>query len=309
MASRNLGRAEDTDAIDVAVTRERAVKPRQRTRRRMAVGGRNLRAAPCARIDDAWGERTRRIQERLSRRRVGILARVREDIHLPGRWRLRRDHLAAAHVVALVESDMAIDPERCGDLVVEIRADALAGDTANYLSDEPSVSQCMIAMLRPRLPERLLGGERRDHRIPVEDRLARERLANSRQTRAMVQQLPHRYPVLAMLREFRPVTRDRRVKIEQTLVGQAMSAYRGHPLGGREDGDDRVARPWARARLVGVTAPQVDDHLAIDAYGNGGAVLVALVEIFGERSFHAREARIAVSFNLGHKECLSCLVR
>jgi hypothetical protein len=39
-----------------------------------------------------------------------------------------------------------------------------------------------------------------------------------------------------------------------------------------------------------MTAPQVDDHLAVDANGNGSAVLVALVEIFGERSFHAREA-------------------
>src|SRR6266849_4160350 len=224
MASRNLGRAEDSDAIDVTATGERAVKPRERTRRRMAVGGRNLCAAPCARIDDARGERARRIQKRLARSRVGILARVREDIHLTGRGRFRRDHLAATHVVTLVESDMAIDPERCGDLVVEIRPDALAGDTSNYLSDEPSVGQSMIAMLRPRLPERLLGRERRDHRIPVEDRLARKHLANSRQTRAMVQQLPHRYPVLAMLREFRPVTRDGRVKIEQTLVGKGLSA-------------------------------------------------------------------------------------
>src|SRR6266851_647530 len=301
MASRNLSRAEDTDTIDVTTTRERAVKPRQRTRRRMTIGGGNLRAAPCARIDDSRGERAGRIQERLARSRVGILTGVRKHVHLTGRRRLRRDHLTAAHVVALVESDMAVNPKRRRDLVFEIRTDAFAGDAPNHFANQPSVSQCMIAMLRPRLPERLLGRERRDHRIPVEDRLARKHLANSRQTRAMVQQLPHRYPVLAMLREFRPVTRDRRVKIEQTLVGQAMSANRGHPLGGREDGDDRVARPWARARLVGMTAPQVDDHLAVDAYGNGGAVLVALVEIFGERSFHAPEAWIAVSFNLGHK--------
>src|SRR5260370_42346914 len=102
---------------------------------------------------------------------------------------------------------MACDREWCGDLVVEIRPDALAGDTSNYLPDEPSVGQSVIAMLGPRLPERLLGRERRDHRIPVEDRLARKRLANSRQTRAMVQQLAHGDPVLAMLREFRPVTR------------------------------------------------------------------------------------------------------
>src|SRR5216683_5254367 len=198
MASRNLGRAEDTDAIDVTTTRERTVKPRQRTRRRMTVGGRNLRAAPCARIDDARGERARRIQKRLARSRVGIFARVCKHVHLPRRRRFGRDHLTAAHVVALVESDMAIDPERCGDLVVEIRADSLTGDTSNYLPDEPSVSQCMIAMLSPRLPERLLGGQRRDHRIPVEDRLARKRLANSRQTYAMVQQLAHCDPVLAM---------------------------------------------------------------------------------------------------------------
>src|SRR5216683_6100775 len=104
MASRNLGRAEDTDAIDVATTRERAVKPRQRTRRRMAIGSRNLRAAPLARIDDARGERAWRIQKRLACRRVGILARVRKHVHLTGRRRLRRDHLTAAHVVALVES-------------------------------------------------------------------------------------------------------------------------------------------------------------------------------------------------------------
>ncbi len=58
-----------------------------------------------------------------------------------------------------------------------------------------------------------------------------------------------------------------------------------------------------------MTAPQVDDHLAVNANGNSSAILVALVEIFGERGFHAPEAWIAVSFNLGHKECLSCLVR
>ena len=66
------------------------------------------------------------------------------------------------------QPDPEVEPERLGDLATEVRADALAGDAADHLTDEPAVRRRVVAVLGSRLPRRRLRLERGDHRLPRE---------------------------------------------------------------------------------------------------------------------------------------------
>ena len=82
-------------------------------------------------------------------------------------------------------------------------------------ADEETEGERVIAVARTRLPPRLLLGERGGHRVPVVDRLLRERLAHRGQAGLVREQPAHRDRALVLLRELRPVLRDRCVEVEQ----------------------------------------------------------------------------------------------
>lgn len=84
----NLFRRHNANAVKLAAACERAVKPCQRARRRMAIGSRNFRAAPPSRIDYLAPQTIRRIKEDLGGQGVAVLGRVIEEIELA--WSGRR---------------------------------------------------------------------------------------------------------------------------------------------------------------------------------------------------------------------------
>src|SRR5262249_44317954 len=80
---------------------------------------------------------------------------------------------------------------------------------------------------------------------------------------------------------------------------QAMRAERRHSLGARVDVDQRVARPGLRAVEVRMTAPQVDDGLAVDDHRDRRADLVLIAQVPGERVAYRLEAWMALTLDLG----------
>src|SRR5208337_2007274 len=155
-------------------------------------------------------------------------------------------------------------------------------------------------------PPRLLLGERGRHRVPVEERVVVEEFAHGGKTRAMTQQIPHRQLVLARLGELGPVLRHGRVDVEQALVGEAMRADRGDALGGRVDVDERVARPRLGLRLISMSRPDIHDASTVEHNCRGGADLVSLLKILGERVLDTIELRIAGAFDFHRHEQSPC---
>src|SRR5437868_3031696 len=66
------------------------------------------------------------------------------------------------------EPDPEVETERRRDLVVEVRADALAGNATNHLSDQPSVGGRVVSVARAGFPMGDLLRQRVDDRIPRE---------------------------------------------------------------------------------------------------------------------------------------------
>ncbi len=201
---------------------------------------------------------------------------------------------------------MRIESQRRGDLVTEVRAHRLATGAANHLAHQPSVGNRMIAVPGARLPPWLLLGESRAHRIPVVERLGCELLAHRGQTGPMAQQESHRQLFFSRLRKLGPVARNRSVKIELALIDQPMRADRGQPLGARVNVNQRVARPWPRARLIRVTAPQIDERRTVEGYGNRRADFASALEVLREHRAHAPEFFCATSLDLRSHRPVSC---
>src|SRR5216683_3710549 len=208
-----------------------------------------------------------------------------------------------------VESDMKIELERSCDLLAAISTHRFACHTPQRLAEQVSQRERMVAVLRARFPPRGLGGERRRHGFPLHQRVGRQRLAHRRKSCAMTENVSDRKPFLPCLRELRPVARYRCVEVDFPALDQPMNAGRGDALGGRIDVYDRVAFPWARACLVGMTAPQVDHRTAVDKDRCGGADIAALIEVLRKSPAHALETRIAFSLDSWHRSFLLAALR
>ena len=57
-----------------------------------------------------------------------------------------------ACVLGIGQPDVQIEPERPGDLVAEIRAEAAAGDAAHHLADQPAEGDARGSRARCRAP-------------------------------------------------------------------------------------------------------------------------------------------------------------
>ena len=109
--------------------------------------------------------------------------------------------------------------------------------------------------------------------------------------------------LLAVAGELRPVARHRRIDVERAAVDEHVGAQRRHRLRRREDVDDGVALPRARARRVGMTAPQIDDRRAVARRRKRGADLTPGREVRCKRLAHRFEPRRAVAVNCARRTC------
>src|SRR5262249_58103684 len=167
------------------------------------------------------------------------------------------------------------------------------------LADQPPEGDGMIPVRGSRSPPWWLGGERRAHRVPVVERFVREHVPDGRQPGTMSQEPSHRQCGLVRGGELGPVAGYRRVDVETAFRDQAVRAERRHALGAGGDVDERVALPGLRAVEVRMTAPEVDDGLAVDDHRDGRADLVLIAQVPGERVAHGLEAWMALTLDLG----------
>ena len=107
--------------------------------------------------------------------------------------------------------------------------------------------------------------------------------------------MAHLDVLFAVVGEFGPVLRHRRVCIDQTAVDGDQCGEGGECLGAGEEVDDRVLAPRDSPRAVGVTAPDVDDELAVDVKGDRGAEFLTFGDFVGQRVGDLREAAVAMS--------------
>jgi hypothetical protein len=191
-----------------------------------------------------------------------------------------------------------VESERLGHLFPEVRAQAPARDLAHHLAHQEAVGEGVVAVDLARAPPGLLLGQGRRHRVPVVERVARERLAHRRETRAMREQMPHRELPLPRRSELGPVPRHRSIQVQQTGVDQTQCTDGGHSLGGRVDVHQGVARPGPRPRGVRPARPEVDDRLSLDGDADRRPELVAALEGRCKGIVNPREARIAPALDL-----------
>ena len=245
----------------------------------MAVRGRNLGAAEFRRVVI---ERHRPLPAGAREHRIGILRRLLRP----------RDELGAAREIARIDAELKIDAERRGDLVAIELTEALGRDAADDLADEKAERSDVIGGLRARRPDRRLRRQRLGHRLPIIDRARPKIVGQERQAAAMIEHPADEQRFFAVRGEFRPVARNRRVEIDLAAIDQHMQAGRGHCLADRHGVADRVLFPGLRLRDVAKSAPEIDDHAAVDGEREARPALFAAREIIGESVPHGGEFRI-----------------
>ena len=230
-AARDAGGVEDVHAVEVAAARQRAVDARQVARAAVAVGAGDLGAAPLG-VVHAERHR-RRVDEGARGHALGI------GRGSPARGRSRRRSSSSDGIGSLIsatrscsavgEADVQVEPERAGDLVAEVRAEAAARDAPHHLADQPAEGDGVVAVRRAGLPPRLLRGQRGAHRVPVVERLGRQRArAPPAAPARWLSSQRTGMRALPRLRELRPVRRHRRVEIEPSALDELVRAQRRH---------------------------------------------------------------------------------
>src|SRR6185437_9379985 len=92
--------------------------------------------------------------------------------------------------------------------------------------------------------------------------------------------------------KFRPVTRHRRVHIDQSAIHQHVESETGDALGDGHHANDGVALPFAAARVVLPTAPQIHHSPAADRDAHGGAHFVLAAVVLAESLGYSCEFRV-----------------
>ena len=228
---------------------------------------------------------------------AGVLEQIDERVMLTGLGGRCGNDVGDAGIESRRKADISVGAERTGDLLAEVSAEALAGDTANDFTDQPAESDRMIAMPGAGLPPWLLAGKFGGDLLPTKDVVELEGGANRGHPGLVTEQIFDGDITLAGGGELGPILGDGGLEIELALVGEAMGTEGAEALGGGPYVDERVAIPGLGAGGVGVTTPEVNDRLAVEGDGYGGADLAALGEVFGEDLADARKAGIAISLN------------
>ncbi len=230
--------------------------------------------------------------------------------HDPGQQVLRARHRAApiglhqpcqTREFALRQAD----PDRqaaewLGDLLAQERARGEAGDPADHLADREAEHMAVVLVAGARLPERLLGLDRPDHRGPGGDLLEGELRVQGRDARAVAEDHPGGDLLLAVARELGPVAGDRGVQVEPALLGEQVGTDAHRALGAGEHRDEGVLRPGPAGALVGGAAPQLDHLAAAGVDGDGGAQFGELGEVAREDVGDGAEAFVGPALVLLH---------
>ncbi|GAB3941019.1 hypothetical protein GCM10029976_059650 [Kribbella albertanoniae] len=134
-------------------------------------------------------------------------------------------------------------------------AERLPGRTADDVVDEVAEREAVIPGLRPRLPgQRLFSDQARDELL-IGDLVRRQPRGEERHPGAVLQHLPNRDHVLAVLAEGRPELSDAIVVPDESAIDQDVDDGRADPLADREDREERVRTSGPR--------PGVDDQLTV----------------------------------------------
>ena len=142
-----------------------------------------------------------------------------------------------------------------------------ARNAADHLADEEAVGDAVVAVTRAGLVTRRLPRELRADEVPVEHLVrARDHVAQRVQPGGVAQEMPHGDELLAALREFRPVRRDRLVVVDEPAVDEPVDSGGDDALRRREAHGHRVRLP-GRSRGVARSGPGVDHELAAVVHG------------------------------------------
>src|SRR4029079_19536709 len=145
--------------------------------------------------------------ERLERRpRLGVHATA-AAAEVADEWR-------DAWLLGLRQPDEEVETERPRDLLGEEGAQRPTVDPTDDLADEVPVRHLVVAVRRPRLPQRRLARLRLDDRLPREHLVEGELLVDPRQPRLVRQQVRDGDRLLAPLCELGPVPGNRGVDVE-----------------------------------------------------------------------------------------------
>ncbi|MEY3925893.1 MAG: hypothetical protein RIQ63_1244 [Actinomycetota bacterium] len=112
------------------------------------------------------------------------------------------------------QSDVGLDAEWRGDLLLDEATDAATVGEAHEFSGQPAERERVIRVRGTWCESRCSRGEPRDHFVPVEDVVELEWSVHGVQTGLMAQQLRDRDVTLAGLREVGPDVRDEIVVVE-----------------------------------------------------------------------------------------------
>jgi len=134
---------------------------------------------------------------------------------------------------------------------------------------------------------------------PLSDLFDAERHLPARHPRGVAEDVADFDVLFSVCAELGPVFGDGRIRIQAAAVDEQQRRQRGDVFGAGEDVDDRVLVPLPGLGLVDVSAPHVDDHLAVDVDCDGRAELAPGGDLIGECGGDVGEAPIAVSGNDG----------
>ena len=137
-----------------------------------------------------------------------------------------RVHVGRAGVLRRSEADVEIGAEPLGDVLAEVRPEALPAHSSHHLAHEEAEGEGVIAVPLARCPPGLLCGKCRAHPLPVVQRALRQRLSHGTQPRLVAQQPSHEQPVLASCGELGPVPRHGCLHVEKAAVDEMTRAER-----------------------------------------------------------------------------------
>src|SRR5262249_20565147 len=157
------------------------------------------------------------------RQKRGIAARFARPV--------RSDQRSEAMALRRRRTDVrAVETERFGELARDGGVHALAGDAADYLADEPSISERVIAAA-PGVLRRLGASERAGHVLPIEHALGViDETADPVEPRLVTEDLSERDALFSRLRELRPVFGHGIVVIDEASIDERVHEGGDHPF-------------------------------------------------------------------------------
>src|SRR5262245_5387991 len=113
----------------------------------------------------------------------------------------------------------------------------------------------------------------------------------------MREQVSHRDRFFAGSSKLRPVFRDRCIQIELAALYETIRYQRSEAFSRRHDMDDCVPVPRTGSVGVGVTGPEIDDSLTVDAYRGRRSNLELFSKVLQKRFANRFESIRAVPVN------------